>query len=59
MLIDDRVVWERSCVSSLTPAEQIEIDIPAGARTLTLQNGPEGSYYGSFAAWAEAGFVTK
>lgn len=56
VLIDDKVVWERSVVSSLTPAEQIEIDIPAGAKTLTLQSGPEGPYYG-YAGWTNAGFV--
>ena len=39
VLIDDRVVWERTLVSSLTPAEQIEIDIPAGSQKLTLHNG--------------------
>jgi hypothetical protein len=56
VLIDDRVVWERTVLTSLTPAEQLAIDIPPGARTLTLQSGPEGSYYG-FAAWANAGFT--
>src|SRR4029079_5417235 len=56
VLIDDRVVWERAAISSLSPAEQIEIAIPAGAKTLTLQSGAEGLYYG-FAAFAEAGFV--
>ena len=59
VLIDDEVVWERTLVNSLNPAEQIEIDIPEGAQTLTLQNGrPEEGRYG-YAAWAEAGFVTK
>ncbi len=59
VLIDDRIVWERLIVSSLTPAEQIEIDIPPGAKRLTLQNGkPDGSPYG-YAAFAEAGFVTE
>jgi hypothetical protein len=58
VLIDDRVVWERSVLNSLEPAEQLEITIPAGAKKLTLQSGPEGLYYG-FAAFASAGFVTK
>ena len=59
VLIDDQVVWERDLVSSLSPAEQLEIDIPTGAQKLTLQNGrPEDWWYG-YAAWAEAGFVTK
>ena len=58
VLIDDRVVWERAAISSLSPAEQIEIAIPAGAKTLTLQSGSESLYYGA-AAFAEAGFVTK
>jgi hypothetical protein len=56
VLIDDRVVWERTVLSSLTPAEQLAIDIPPGAKTLTLQSGPEGSYYGH-AAWTNAGFT--
>ena len=56
VLIDDRVVWECAAISSLSPAEQIEIAIPAGAKTLTLQSGAESLYYG-FAAFAEAGFV--
>src|SRR5262249_2744841 len=58
ILVDDHVVWEQAVVSSLAPAEKIEIAIPAGAKTLTLQSGPEGLYYG-FAAFANAGFVTK
>jgi hypothetical protein len=57
-LIDGRVVWERRLASNLSPAEQLELEIPAGAKTLTLQTGPGGSAY-SYAAWAEAGFVTK
>jgi hypothetical protein len=56
VLIDDRVAWERSAISSLSPAEQIEITIPAGAKILTLQNGSEGLYYGT-AAFADAGFL--
>jgi hypothetical protein len=59
VLIDDRVVWERPLVSSLSPAEQIEIAIPGGAQKLTLQVGPAGFYHSSFAAWADAGFVTE
>jgi hypothetical protein len=59
VLIDDQIVWERTLVNSLSPAEQIEIDIPPGATKLTLQNGrPEDWWYG-YAAWAEAGFMTK
>jgi hypothetical protein len=56
VLIDDRVVWERAAISSLSPAEQIEIAIPAGAKTLMLQSGSEGLYYGT-AAFVEAGFI--
>ena len=57
LLIDDRVVWERPVLTSLTPAEQIEIEIPTGAKTLTLQTGPDGHWYGGVAAWANAGFT--
>src|SRR5439155_9168259 len=56
VLIDDRVVWERAAISSLSPAEQIEVAIPAGAKRLTLQSGSESLYYGA-AAFAEAGFL--
>jgi hypothetical protein len=56
VLIDDRVVWERAAISSLSPAEQIEIPILAGAKTLTLQSGSDGLYYGT-AAFVEAGFL--
>jgi NPCBM/NEW2 domain len=56
VLIDGRVVWERPVLSSLAPAELIEIPLPAGAKTLTLESSAEGSHYG-FAAFANAGFV--
>ncbi len=56
VLVDERVVWERAAINSLTPAEQIEIAIPEGAKTLTLASGSDGLYYGT-AAFAEAGFV--
>ena len=57
VLIDDKVVWERTVITSLTPAEQIAIDIPAGAKSLTLQTGPDGHWYGGYAAWTNAGFT--
>jgi hypothetical protein len=55
VLIDERVVWERAAINSLTPAEQIEIELPAGSKTLTLASGGDGLFYGT-AAFAEAGF---
>lgn len=55
VLIDDRVVWERTVYSSLTPAEQLEIAIPPGSQTLTLQTA-EGINQGH-AAWTNAGFM--
>ncbi len=58
VLIDGKVVWERPLVTGLDPAEQLDIAIPTGAKTLTLQTGPESSYTG-LAAFAEAGFVTN
>jgi hypothetical protein len=57
VLIDGHVVWERAAISSLAPAEQIDIAIPPGAKTLTLQCGADSLYYG-YAAFAEAGFVS-
>jgi len=58
VLIDGTVIWERPLMLGLDPAEQIDIAIPAGSKTLTLQTGPESSYTGC-GAWANAGFVTK
>jgi hypothetical protein len=55
--IDDKVVWEKELAQGLSPAEQIEVEIPAGAKTLTLSAGVGGPYNGH-AAWASAGFVT-
>lgn len=57
VLIDERVAWERASIQSLLPAEQLEIAIPAGAKTLTLESG-DGNHYG-IAAFANAGFVVK
>jgi hypothetical protein len=56
VLIDGRVVWERAAISSLAPAEQIEIPIPPGSQLLTLQCGADSLFYG-YAAFAEAGFM--
>jgi len=56
VLIDDRVAWERQTIRSLAPAEPLRIDIPAGAKALTLQSGSEGLYYGA-AALVDAGFT--
>jgi len=58
ILIDDQVVWQRPVLSSLWPAEQIEIPLPPGAKRLTLQTGTSGLYYG-FAAFADAGYVLE
>lgn len=57
ILIDDQVVWQRPVLSSLWPAELVEIPLPPQARTLTLQTGTSGLYYG-FAAFVHAGFFT-
>jgi hypothetical protein len=54
--IDGEVVWEKLRVNALTPAELIEVPIPAGAKQLTLQCGADGSYDAA-AAWADAGLV--
>jgi hypothetical protein len=58
VLIDDQVVWEQKVTSALRPAQQIDLPIPAGAKTLTLWAGNEGTSYG-YGAWTDAGFVTK
>jgi hypothetical protein len=42
----------------LAPAEQVEIALPAGAKTLTLRSGAEAPYYGAIAV-VDAGFSTK
>ena len=56
VLIDDRPVWETPLVNNLLPAEQIEIDIPPGSKTLTFTVGANGSYDGA-AAFVNAGFM--
>jgi hypothetical protein len=58
VLIDDRIVWERTAISALAPAEQIDLPIPAGAQQLTLQCGPDSLYYGQ-AAIAGGGFIVR
>jgi hypothetical protein len=58
VLIDGQVAWERSLMLGLAQAEQIDVAIPAGAKSLTLVLGKDGSPYG-YAAFAEAGFITK
>jgi hypothetical protein len=59
VLVDGQVVWQRDLMSALAPAEQLEIDIPAGAKVLTLTTGDRGLVRQSYAAWTEAGFVTE
>jgi hypothetical protein len=59
VLVDGQVVWQRDLMSGLAPAEQLEIDIPAGAKVLTLTTGDRGLVRQSYAAWTEAGFVTE
>jgi len=56
VLVDNQVLWEKSKVSALSPAELIEIPLPAGGKRLTLQCGSDGGY-DSAAAWSDAGFV--
>jgi NPCBM/NEW2 domain len=55
ILVDGRIVWERPFVSSLDPAEQIDLPIPQGSKTLTLRSA-DSSNYGT-AAFANAGFM--
>ncbi|MCU0877941.1 MAG: NPCBM/NEW2 domain-containing protein [Pirellulaceae bacterium] len=59
VLIDGQPVWQRDLMSGLAPAEQLEIDLPAGAKVLTLTTGDRGLVRQSYAAWTEAGFVTE
>ncbi|MDX1946253.1 MAG: NPCBM/NEW2 domain-containing protein [Pirellulaceae bacterium] len=56
--IDGQVHWRRDIVLATMPAEAIDIEIPAGAKTLTLgvQGGP---YRAGHAAWVHAGFMTS
>jgi hypothetical protein len=56
VLVDGRVIWERPLISALSPAEQIDLPLPAGAKTLTLEVGSDGGSGGK-AAWANAGFM--
>ena len=56
LLVDNRVVWERTAINSLSPAEQVEIGLPTGAKSLVLRSGADAPYYGAVAV-VEAGFV--
>lgn len=56
ILIDGQVVWEKASLSSLDPAQQVLIPIPAGSGVLTLETGPDQGTVG-IAAFAKAGFV--
>jgi hypothetical protein len=55
VLVDGQVAWERTAVNSLDSAELIELLLPAGAKTLTLESAAVGTHYG-LAAFANAGF---
>lgn len=56
LLVDDKIVWERASINCLSPAEPIAIELPAGAKTLTLRSGAEAPFYGTVGL-VEAGFV--
>lgn len=58
VVIDERVAWEKLECSALEAAELIEIPIPAGAKSLRLEAGPNGTY-SSTAAWVRAGFQPR
>ena len=58
VLVDDKVVWHKDACDNLSPAELLQIDLPPGARQLTIVNGNDGSY-GGHAGWTDAGFVTS
>ncbi len=58
IVVDDRVVWERATINSLSPAEQVVVELPPGAKTLMLRCGAEAPFYGA-AALVEAGFLVK
>jgi hypothetical protein len=58
IVVDDRVMWERATINSLSPAEQVVVELPAGAKTLMLRCGAEAPFYGT-AALVEAGFTVK
>jgi hypothetical protein len=56
--VDENVVWRREAMDVRDPAELVEIDLPAGAKQLTIAVGADGGY-GGHAGWAEAGFVVE
>lgn len=57
VLIDGEQVWSQGTVESVVSGREVVVDIPAGAKVLSLETG-DGSYTG-FAVWANAGFMTK
>lgn len=56
LLVDDKIVWERASINCLSPAEQIAIPLPEGAKSLTMRSGAEAPFYGTV-GMVEAGFV--
>jgi len=53
---DQTVLVDKAKIIALGSSDSIAI--PSGAKTITLQSGSEGLYYG-FVAFAEAGFTAK
>ena len=49
---------KRGLIDNLSPAQQIELAIPAGGKRLTLEVSGEGSYSGTI-GWANAGFMLQ
>jgi hypothetical protein len=56
VLVNGRPVWEGAPRSAAAGAEWIEISLPIGAESLTLEVGPEAGYHG-YSAFANAGFM--
>jgi hypothetical protein len=56
VLLDDQVAWSAAMLDASEPALQISVDIPPGAKKLTLRVGDDGAL-GAACAWANAGFM--
>ncbi|MFR9114834.1 MAG: NPCBM/NEW2 domain-containing protein [Bifidobacterium bifidum] len=57
VMIDGEVVFEKTAMQHDTPMAKVSVDIPEGAKTITLAVGAGSETWGDHADWADARFV--
>ena len=57
VMIDGKVVFEKTAMQHDTPMAKVSVDIPEGAKTITLVVGAGSETWGDHADWADARFV--